>query len=78
MPGESGAGDFFRVMVELETGFRHQVRVHLASVGLPIVGDALYGPTDQPAAARLYLHACALEFPHPATGRVVRVEHQAF
>jgi 23S rRNA pseudouridine1911/1915/1917 synthase len=78
VPGESGGGTFFRVLVEIETGFRHQVRVHLASAGLPIVGDALYGPPDQPAAARLYLHACALEFPHPVTGRPVVVAHESF
>ena len=58
------------VRVRLRRGFRHQVRVHLAHLGLPIAGDPLYGPAppaDLPP--RMYLHAAALTFPHPATGR---------
>ena len=59
-----------RVLAELDVGFRHQVRVHLASIGLPILGDALYGSGGGP----LRLHACRLEFPHPASGLAVTVE----
>ncbi len=70
------AGPSLRVLAELASGFRHQVRVHLASVGLPIVGDRLYGPPEAPAAARLFLHACGLEFPHPRSGRQVVVSHE--
>jgi len=54
-----------------ETGRMHQLRVHLASIGSPIAGDARYGGTlrlgDTPV-SRLMLHALALEFPHPAGG----------
>jgi 23S rRNA (cytosine1962-C5)-methyltransferase len=50
-----------------ETGRPHQIRVHLAHIGCPVVGDPLYGPTDRPA-PRLYLHAYQLTLPHPATG----------
>ena len=54
-----------------ETGRMHQLRVHLASIGSPIAGDARYGGTlrlgDTPV-SRLMLHAAALEFPHPAGG----------
>jgi len=60
-------------LVELDpqTGRMHQLRVHLASLGRPIAGDARYGGslvvTGQ-AAPRLMLHARALAFPHPAGG----------
>ncbi|OGY22045.1 MAG: hypothetical protein A2113_02415 [Candidatus Woykebacteria bacterium GWA1_44_8] len=56
------------VEVEPKTGRTHQVRVHLASIGHPIVGDKLYGGR---AAARLFLHAAYLEFTHPETGKRV-------
>jgi tRNA pseudouridine32 synthase/23S rRNA pseudouridine746 synthase len=60
-------------LVELspETGRMHQLRVHLASIGRPIAGDARYGGAltlAGAAAPRLMLHAAALEFPHPAGG----------
>lgn len=54
-----------------ETGRMHQLRVHLASIGRPIAGDAKYGGAlvvgGQPA-PRLMLHALALKFPHPGGG----------
>jgi 23S rRNA (cytosine1962-C5)-methyltransferase len=53
-----------------ETGRPHQIRVHLAHIGCPVVGDPLYGPVDRPA-PRLYLHACQLTLPHPVTGQPV-------
>jgi tRNA pseudouridine32 synthase/23S rRNA pseudouridine746 synthase len=55
------------VALEPLTGRSHQLRVHLAWLGCPIVGDRLYGPTDRPAAS-LALHAVAIELPHPRDG----------
>jgi 23S rRNA pseudouridine1911/1915/1917 synthase len=53
----------------LETGRTHQVRVHLAAVGHPIVGDATYGGAREAIALdRPFLHAAALAFDHPTTG----------
>jgi tRNA pseudouridine32 synthase/23S rRNA pseudouridine746 synthase len=57
------------------TGRSHQLRVHLLSIGHPILGDALYGDEDvQRRAPRLLLHASRLEFVHPADGRAMRFE----
>jgi tRNA pseudouridine32 synthase/23S rRNA pseudouridine746 synthase len=55
-----------RVELEPITGRTHQLRVHLAAIGHPILGDALYGDSD--AAPRLMLHASMLSFIHPYTG----------
>jgi 23S rRNA pseudouridine1911/1915/1917 synthase len=59
--------------VRLETGRTHQIRVHLAAIGLPVVGDAVYG-VPEPALGRQFLHAARLAFPHPFTGERVDVE----
>jgi tRNA pseudouridine32 synthase/23S rRNA pseudouridine746 synthase len=61
--------------VELEpvTGRSHQLRVHLAALGHPILGDELYaGPAALARAPRLLLHAAELALPHPADGTVMR------
>ena len=54
--------------VRLLTGRTHQIRVHLQSVGHPLLGDAIYAPKATPRAPRLMLHAHTLAFTHPATG----------
>ncbi len=58
-------------VVELEpvTGRSHQLRVHLAALGHPILGDDLYAGAAANRAARLLLHAAEIAFPHPADGR---------
>jgi 23S rRNA pseudouridine1911/1915/1917 synthase len=50
--------------VRLETGRMHQIRVHLAAIGLPVAGDAVYG-VREPGLERQFLHAAELSFPHP-------------
>lgn len=55
------------IEIDLLTGRKHQIRVHLSEMGAPIVGDAKYGPPKRPK-QRLALHALAIAFPHPATG----------
>lgn len=72
--------DETRTRVELEpvTGRSHQLRVHLRELGHPILGDAFYAPLEvQAMAARLLLHACALSFVHPLTGKVLAFESVA-
>lgn len=62
-----------RLELEPITGRSHQLRVHLAWLGLPIVGDRLYGTSNDPAAIRLALHAARLAFPHPCDGRLMEL-----
>lgn len=50
------------------TGRKHQIRAHLAHVGAPILGDALYGGPGTPQLRRLLLHAARLALPHPLSG----------
>jgi 23S rRNA pseudouridine1911/1915/1917 synthase len=74
-------GSFTLVSVRIETGRTHQIRVHMASLGHPVVGDTLYGAPSAiaplaAAASRLprlvlprnFLHAAELEFAHPGSG----------
>jgi 23S rRNA pseudouridine1911/1915/1917 synthase len=51
----------------------HQIRVHMAAVGRPVVGDRVYGARGQDARglSRQFLHASRLEFNHPVTGEPV-------
>jgi 23S rRNA pseudouridine1911/1915/1917 synthase len=60
--------------VRLRTGRTHQIRVHLAHIGRPVVGDPLYGRRGDPFAPRPALHAARLRFAHPADGHTVDVE----
>ena len=53
--------------VRPRTGRTHQIRVHFASIGHPVVGDVTYGQAD-PRLSRQFLHAAHLDFQHPATG----------
>jgi 23S rRNA pseudouridine1911/1915/1917 synthase len=76
-------GKFSLVELKIDTGRTHQIRVHLASVGHPVVGDTLYGapreirPQSQAgslpplALPRNFLHAAAIEFTHPRGGEVL-------
>ena len=57
------------VSVEPFTGRTHQIRVHAAESGFPILGDTLYGGTSS---SRVFLHAGEIEFVHPATGQSVK------
>ena len=68
--------------VALHSGRPHQIRIHLASIGHPLVGDPLYGPTGQPLAhlpglpgdGGYLLHAHTLRFPHPVTAKPMHLE----
>lgn len=69
---------FTLLEVEVERAFRHQVRAHLAVMGMPLVGDALYRGPALPESlgvglGRHFLHASEVSFPHPATGAETRV-----
>lgn len=63
-------GDYALMQLSPETGRMHQIRVHLMSLGCPILGDALYGE-GQGTGARLMLHAARIEVPHPDGGALV-------
>ena len=65
-------GDQALMQLSPETGRMHQIRVHLMSLGCPILGDALYGE-GQATGARVMLHAARLEVPH-LDGRVLALE----
>ncbi|MBN9422152.1 MAG: RNA pseudouridine synthase [Candidatus Accumulibacter sp. 66-26] len=72
------ADDTTRVELTPETGRSHQLRVHLMSLGHAILGDSLYaGPAARAKAARLLLHADALAFAHPESGRPLSFERAA-
>ena len=82
-------GKFALVDVRIETGRTHQIRVHMASIGHPVVGDSLYGapkelkrgtvkaPPGTPAVLTLgrnFLHAAAVEFKQPRTEKALSLE----
>jgi 23S rRNA pseudouridine1911/1915/1917 synthase len=76
---DSSFGKFTLVEVKIDTGRTHQIRVHLASLGHPVVGDALYGAprelrgggTAPLTLPRNFLHARALQFQHPRRGETL-------
>ena len=62
-------GDRALVKLKLLTGRTHQIRVHMAFIGCPVVGDAVYGYRKQRVKMkRQFLHAHELAFDHPGTG----------
>ena len=63
-----GNSDYSLLEVSLETGRKNQIRVHMESIGHPIVGDKKYGAHSNPL-KRLGLHATTLVFNHPTTGK---------
>jgi 23S rRNA pseudouridine955/2504/2580 synthase len=69
-------GEFSLLEVELLTGRTHQIRVHLAHAGHPIVGDDKYGDfaLNRQLKQRLLLHAAKLSFRHPVTGELMKLE----
>jgi 23S rRNA pseudouridine1911/1915/1917 synthase len=75
----SAWGKFALLEVKIDTGRTHQIRVHLSSIGHPVVGDFLYGAPREVRASgkgvialeRNFLHAAGLQFRHPKTGNEV-------
>jgi len=70
------SGEFSLLQVELMTGRTHQIRVHLAHAGHPVVGDDKYGDfaLNRALKQRLLLHAAKLSFRHPLGGEPVKLE----
>lgn len=70
-------GNIVLIKAILETGRTHQIRVHLTSIGHPLVGDTLYGSKkDRFGADGQILHAAHLEFIHPRTGKTVSFDSE--
>ena len=69
------SGEMSLLEILMETGVTHQIRVHLAAIGHPIVGDSLYASERNPTElGRHFLHACGLEFLHPSSGVPIGVD----
>jgi 23S rRNA pseudouridine1911/1915/1917 synthase len=70
--GAEGRGPTTWLELQLESGRTHQIRVHLAAIGHPVVGDVRYGTRDPECtlgAGRFFLHAFGLAFSHPTSGQ---------
>ncbi len=68
-------GQYTYIQCELETGRTHQIRVHMASIGHPLVGDPVYGPAKQPfKTVGQMLHAKVFGFIHPSTNEYMEFE----
>jgi 23S rRNA pseudouridine1911/1915/1917 synthase len=68
-------GNYTLLEIMPETGRTHQIRVHLAAIGFPVVGDKVYGVKSK-YLSRQFLHACRLGFRLPATGEYVEFESE--
>ena len=68
-------GDYTYIQCKLETGRTHQIRVHMASIGHPLLGDQVYGPKKCPFSKLVgqTLHARTLGFIHPRTNEYIEV-----
>ena len=62
------------IQVDLDTGRKNQIRVHMADLGCPVVGDKKYGSKGDSPLHRLGLHAQCLSLRHPVTGKVITFE----
>ncbi len=68
-----GNSRYSLLQINLDTGRKHQIRVHMQDIGHPIVGDKKYGSSSNPI-RRMALHAQVLAFTHPKTGQPCRFE----
>ena len=64
----------YEVLLRLETGRTHQIRVHMAWLGHPVAGDEVYGPKNGVALGGQCLHAGLIGFNHPADGRYLEIQ----
>ena len=64
--------DYSTVLCHLETGRTHQIRVHMASIGHPLLGDGIYNPENHQT-VRQALHCRRIRFRHPITGAIIDV-----
>ena len=72
--GESDGNSFTLLRCELETGRTHQIRVHMAYIGHPLMGDTVYGAKKPyPGLTGQCLHAVGLRFIHPRSGKAVEL-----